>query len=113
MPPRKFSRHEFTEELTNDDGKRYLSERVPYRYYPHEDNVTRTVGQGDSLFTLAGSVYAGLTDRPAGLWWVLADFQIDPIIDPTLRLEIGRVIVCPSQRTVQEEIFSSDRRLVT
>lgn len=113
MPPRKWSRHEFTQELTDSDGKRFLSDRVPYRYYPHDDNITKTVAQGDTLFTIAGDVYNGLTERPAGLWWILADFQPDPIIDPTLRLEIGRIIVCPSHRTVQEEIFGAERRLET
>jgi hypothetical protein len=41
---------------------------------------------------------------------VIADFQPDPIHDPTLELEPGRVLVIASLRTVLEEIFSESRR---
>ncbi len=41
---------------------------------------------------------------------LIADFQPDPIHDPTLSLEVGRVLVVPSLRTVTEEVFSEKRR---
>lgn len=111
MPPRINSRHEFTysiEDVTT--GKRILTEREPYRFRNFNDNIVHVVGEGDSLFNLAGRYYKGFTDRPAGLWWVIADFQPDPILDPTLALDIGREIVIPSLRTIREEIFNPARR---
>jgi hypothetical protein len=48
--------------------------------------------------------------RPSGLWWIIADFQPDPIHDPTVRLTPGRTLYIPSLRTVQEEVFSDKRR---
>jgi hypothetical protein len=44
------------------------------------------------------------------LWWVIADFQSDPIHDPTRKLKRGRVLIIPSERTLTEEIFSERRR---
>jgi hypothetical protein len=41
---------------------------------------------------------------------VIADFQADPIHDPTLSLALGRELAIPSVRTVVEEVFSESRR---
>lgn len=112
MPPRLNSRYEFTEAYDDSAGRRVLSERVPYRFRDLPDNRTHVVGRGETLWTIAHKFFDGLTDRPAGLWWIIADFQPDPIIDPTLRLEEGRAIVVPSKRTVTEEIFNPDRRVL-
>jgi len=111
MPPRINSRHEF---VTAFDGVisdvRELSARVPFRFREFNDNIKWVVGDGDTLFTIANKVYSGFTDRPAGLWWIIADFQPDPILDPTLVLETGRTIFAPSERTVREEILNPKRR---
>ncbi len=111
MPPRINSRHEFT--IAFDDprtGNRMLSDRVPFRFRDLPDNISHEVGDGDSLFTIANKLFEGFTDRPAGLWWIIADFQPDPILDPTLVLDTGRVIIVPSERTVREEILNPKRR---
>ena len=73
------------------------------------DNRQHVVKEGETLFSLAGRYFAPLP-RPAGLWWVIADFQPDPVQDPTLSLDVGRVVVVPSLRTVTELIFSETRR---
>jgi len=112
MPPRLFSRYMFTRAVTDDAGRLYLTEREPYAFRAFGDNGQHVVKEGDSLFSLAARYFKGF-DRPAGLWWILADFQPDPIHDPTIALAPGRVLVIPSMRTVQEEIFSERRRDVT
>ena len=109
MPPRRFSRHTFTSAVLGDDGRLFLTEREPFRFRSLPDNRQHVVKEGDTLFSLAGRYFAPLP-RPAGLWWVIADFQPDPVHDPTVALEPGRVLVVPSIRTVQEEIFSETRR---
>jgi hypothetical protein len=109
MPPRINSRYTFTTAVTTDDDSVMLYGEEPYRYRNFNDNREHVVKQGDTLFTLAHIYFAGIT-RPAGLWWIIADFQPDPIHDPTQALEIGRLLIVPSVRTVQEEILSERRR---
>jgi hypothetical protein len=109
MPPRRFSRYTFTSGVLDDEERLFLTEREPYRFRALSDNRQHIVKEGDTLFSLAGRYFAPLP-RPAGLWWVIADFQPDPIHDPTLSLEVGRVLVVPSIRTVVEEVFSEKRR---
>ncbi len=112
MPPKIFSRHEFTLGVRDAADNLILTEREPFRFQSFGDNVRHTVREGDTLFTLADLFFDGLTERPAGLWWVIADFQPDPILDPTLELEPGRVMIIPSVRTVREEVFNPRRALL-
>jgi hypothetical protein len=99
----------FTSAVQDDEGRLVLTDREPFRFRSLPDNRQHVVKEGETIFSLAGRYFAPLP-RPAGLWWVIADFQPDPIHDPTIALEPGRVLVIPSVRTVQEEIFSERRR---
>ena len=109
MPPRRFSRYTFSAAILDEDERLLLTEREPFRFRPLPDHRQHGVTEGDTLFSLAGRSCAPLP-RPAGLWWIIADFQPDPLHDPTLALEVGRVLVLPSLRTVTEEIFAERRR---
>lgn len=109
MPPQRFSRHLFTLAITDVQGRRYLTEREPVRFRSLPDNIQHRVQEGETLWILAYRFYQPLP-RPSGLWWVIADFQPDPILDPTLALEVGRVLVIPSLRTVREVVFGEERR---
>lgn len=109
MPPRTGSRHGFALGVLDDAGARYLTEREPYRYRPLPDSRSHTVVAGETLFDLAGRYFAPLP-RACGFWWAIADFQPDPIVDPTLALEEGRVIVIPSTRVLTDVILAEARR---
>lgn len=109
MPPRRYSRHTFATAVADDEERLFLTDVEPYRFRSLPDNRQHVVEQGDTLFTLAALYFAPLP-RPAGLWWVIADFQPDPIHDPTLSLALGRELVIPSVRTIVEEVFSESRR---
>ena len=109
MPPRPGSRHSFTVGLRDDEGRLYLSERVPFGYRDFPDSRVHIVSEADSLFTLAGRYFEPLP-RACGLWWVIADFQPDPIFDPTLALDVGRRMVIPSVRVVTDVILADSRR---
>ena len=85
------------------------SSTEPFRYRDLPDNREHIVREGDTLWNIAARFYRGLP-RPAGLWWIIADFQSDPIHDPTVALTPGRVLSIPSLSTVQTEIFSESRR---
>ena len=109
MPPRIGSRYTFCSGIRDDAGRLCLTDREPYRYTVHADTRVHTVTEGDSLFTLAGRYFAPLP-RACGFWWVIADFQPDPILDPTLRLAPGRRIQIPSLRVLTDVILGETRR---
>ena len=112
MAPRRLSRYQFAYSVQDAEGDLVLYGDEPYRYRDFEDTREHVVRQGDTLFTLAGRYFASLP-RACGLWWMIADFQPDPIHDPTVSLTPGRVLLIPSVRTLNEEIFSERRRRLT
>lgn len=108
MPPRRHSRFSFCAAVL-EGNLLFMTEREPFRFRSYSDNRHHIVKEGETLFSLAGHYFAPLP-RPSGLWWVIADFQPEPIHDPTLSLDTGRVLTIPSLRTVSEDIFSEKRR---
>ncbi len=109
MPPNRYSRYSFTAGYLDNEGHFLLTDREPYRFVQFSDTIAHRVSRGDSLFTLAATTYAGMR-RPAGLWWVIADFQPTPIIDPTIALPVAQFIFIPSMRTLIEEVLDEGRR---
>jgi len=109
MPPRVGSRHSFTTGVRDGADLLHLTEREPYRFRSHTDNRVHTVVQGDTLWGLAGRYFAPLP-RACGFWWAIADYQPDPIVDPTLVLEPGRRLVIPSLRVLTDVILGEAGR---
>jgi hypothetical protein len=110
MPPQLFSRFQFCVGYIDPvTGLLTLTDRDPYRFAPFSDNIQHAVKSGDTLFSIANRYYAAMKQAPQ-LWWVIADFQPEPILDPTIQLEIGRVLQIPSLQTLQTEIFASTRQ---
>lgn len=111
MPPRRYSRHSFAYGVKDAEGHLVLHGTEPYRFKAFADTREHLVRDGDTLYTLAGAYYRKANiPRPSGLWWVIADFQPSPIHDPTLQLDLGRILYIPSVRTLIEEIFAERRR---
>lgn len=107
--PSSGSRYQQCQGVYDDQGRLYLTDREPYRYRELPDNRIHTVVEGDTLFNLAGKYFAPLP-RACGYWWVIADFQMDPIHDPTLRLRVGSTLVVPSLRVLESEILAGTAR---
>lgn len=108
-PPTRFSRHRFTLGVHDPEGRSFLTERTPYGYRGLPDNRQHVVQEGDTLHSLAALYFAGV-ERPAGLWWAVADYQPEPVVDPTLALVPGSVVVVPSLQTLQTRILNEARR---
>jgi len=109
MPPLAGSRHTFCRGVRDAAGRLSLTEREPYRYRAHPDNRVHVVAEGESWFDLAGLYFAPLP-RACGFWWAIADFQPDPVVDPTLALELGTIIHVPSLRLLTDVILGEARR---
>lgn len=103
------SRHLFCEQWLDDEQRLFLDARRPYRYRAFDDNTVHLVKDGESIFSIAGHHFIG-QDRAAGLWWIIADFQPEPIIDPTIQLIAGTQLILPSIQKVQSEILGEARR---
>lgn len=121
MPPRRFSRHTFTRQVSRiaDSAFRgavlgrelvYLTDREKFRYVEASDNISHLVREGDTLQNLAARYYAPMSDPPlfsaAWLWWIIADYQPQPIHDPTIILATGSTVIVPSLRTVNDRVFN-------
>jgi len=103
------SRYAFCEEIVEDDGKIGLSRRVPFRFRARADNRRHTVREGETLFSISADYFSQMP-RPAGFWWAIADYQEEPITDPTLALEAGRVLWIPSSALLSTVILGERRR---
>lgn len=108
--PHDFSRYLFCRGIVDASGKLYLSDREPFRFVERTDNRFHIVQERDTVFSLAHLFFQGFTERPDQFYWVIADFQPQPIIDPTVKLKNGTTIVIPSVRCLVEEIFNEKRR---
>lgn len=111
MPPNALSRHRHCAAFPDPEGRLFLEDREPFFYVDLPDNREHHCAGGETLAAVAAVEYFGFVRRPNGLWWVLADFQPEPIFDTTLVMEPGAVLVVPSERTVAERILSETRRL--
>ncbi len=105
MPPRINSRYLSTEGVVDDNGYFHLTEREPFKYDANLPGTIRhRVGAGESIFTIAFKYYDPFPNAEH-LWWVLCEFQPDPILDPTLDLAENRIIFVPTLRVIQEKVL--------
>lgn len=88
----------------SDTNVQSLGPRALVEYYDDQDTIPHTVTAGDTLQNLAAKYFSGV-DNPATLWWVIADFQPEPILDPTVRLTPGQVLLIPGPAIAQDAIL--------
>lgn len=105
---REKSRYQFCEIWLDEQQRLFSDARKPFRYRAFEDNTIHLVKAGESIFSIAGQHFDG-QPRPAGLWWVIADFQPEPMHDPTVQLVPGTTLVLPSIQKVVSYIFDQSR----
>lgn len=100
MPPQAGSRYASCVAVRDEQGRLVLEERAPLAYKDLPDNRVHIVAQGDTLWHLAGLYFAPLP-RACGFWWAIAEFQPEPIVDPTQALDLGRALYVPSLATLE------------
>lgn len=108
MPANPTSRYRHTlvfiddrpvEESGRAAGVVYYGQRRPIRFRDDVDTIFHQVVDGDTLQSLANIHYQGFQD-PSSLWWIIAEFQVIPIIDPTRKLKAGTALLIPSATLV-------------
>ena len=109
-PTSPLARSFFCTAQQDADANWFLSDRVPFRFVEREDTVAHTASAGDTWWSLAGRYYAGVPDAASLLWYVIADFQPAPVVDPTIAILPGTIVYVPSLQTVLMEIVSEARR---
>jgi hypothetical protein len=105
MPPHSRSRYLASIGRKDVGGNVFLTEREPFRYDPKLAGTrTHVVSGGDKLWQLAHRYWQPFPNAEH-LWWVIAEFQPQPIMDLTLDLAEGRVLYIPSLRVLQERVI--------
>ena len=100
----------FIDITTTVDAKTGLGLNVPFSYREHPENRLYTVREGDTWSTIAfkayGNISASVPDySPARLYWVIANFQPIPSLDPFVVLRPGLVLVIPGRGLLTSEIL--------
>lgn len=97
------SRYKHTEEFLDVRPNRrrvsLLGARRRFGFVQHPLNRYHIVRAGDTLHSLAAKYFPNYP-FPARLWWVISDFQIPTIVDPTIQLTPGSVMIIPSEQLV-------------
>jgi hypothetical protein len=87
------------------EGRTFIQQEDPVPYQPRFDNVLHMVKEGETLELLADRFFGGLADS-ALLYWIVGQFQPEPIQDPTEALEGGTIMVIPSQDYVNSDVLA-------
>lgn len=84
------------------DGKLYVSlpERVPYL---GEDGAIPHICTGnENLLDISLAYFRGLYQDPVSKWWIIAQAQDDPVVDPLVPLKKGTILMIPSISFIEE-----------
>lgn len=104
-----WSRDRFAVEMEDEDGTIFATDYEPFGFRPETDNRAYVARDGDTWAGVAFLSFPAIP-RACGLWWALADYQPEPVVDPTLAIAAGRVVVIPSERVLRQLVFASERR---
>ncbi len=91
-----------SDQITDPSGRLMLSEHEPFRFRERVDNLFIIVGEGATWADLAEKYYDHISDRACGLYRALLDYQVPPVVDPTLSIRPGAVVIIPSALAVIE-----------
>ena len=79
------------------DNAIYTELRPRLSFEDRDDVIMYEIQAGDTLFSIAQRAYSqGQSEDAAHFWWAIADFQPEPINDPTIALVPGEYLLIPS-----------------
>lgn len=89
--------------VQDDNGLLHFELRNRLLWENLADVISHVVETGDTLWSLALRYYKsmGMPGDGARLWWIIADFQPEPLNDPTIPLQEGTVILIPPLAAIQ------------
>jgi hypothetical protein len=94
------SRYNLGELYKDASNRSYTGLRGRILFADTDDIVPHVIEAGDTLWSLADRYYGGLIDNDVNYWWAIADFQPEPINDPTIMLVPGQIILIPPLETI-------------
>ncbi len=100
------SRYKFSRIGTDGAGNLFLVDREPFRFREREDNIRHTTREGERWWHIAQRFYRDISDNAGLLYWIICDYQVPPVLDPTLQPGAGTTVILPSPTVVLGEIFS-------
>ena len=106
-PQFDLSRYKFAETVQDSDENAYTEDREPPVYEAGRiDDIPHTVKDGDTWISIAQLYYWDLTEYASELWWVIADLQPTPVINPFALIKPGRLVIVPAPERVTAEILA-------
>ena len=99
------SRYAAAEIFIEADGRTSTGLPPPVYYVDRADTIVYRADVGDSWARIASRHYRGIHRRPEHLWWVLCNFQPQPVLDPTVPPQPGDLVHVPAPGFVQAEIL--------
>lgn len=112
MPPLLNSRYFMSRGKRTDDGVIYLADPEPLDKdvaFDGTEDVYIVEGSGETLQGIAAIHWTTGDEKPddpgpESLWWIIA--ELNDIMDGTVTVPEGTVLLVPSLRTVREKILN-------
>ena len=98
------SRYVLADMFFDAQNRTYIGPRERFFFEDLEGNIPHTVRDGDDWHSLAYQYYGRALSGQVNLWWGIADFQPEPVLDPTLTLQPGTIILIPPLHVLQGEL---------
>uniref|UniRef100_A0A6H1Z9L9 Uncharacterized protein n=1 Tax=viral metagenome TaxID=1070528 RepID=A0A6H1Z9L9_9ZZZZ len=85
-----------------DDGKLYVSlpERLPFD--GGDDGIPHVCTGNENVLDICLAYFRGIYQDPVDKWWIVAQAQNDPVVDPLVPLRKGTILVIPSISYIEE-----------
>lgn len=110
MPMYEYSRYRYCTVLTDSDGvTKYLDEREPFRFRDESDNRFYVAKEGDTWWGIAWRFFPSFPNKSL-LWWLICEYQPEPVVDPTIKIAAGTQIAVPSERLLRNYVFNRENR---
>lgn len=105
------SRYSSTDVYEAFTGNTLRDDYIPFRYEAFDDNIVHVAAEGDTWWTIAQRYYFHISSNAGRLWWVVCDFQPQPVVDPTIAISPNRTVIIPSPLVVLTQVLGVRREV--